>query len=253
MRKILLACALLAVWASPAFAQVPIVVSAAPTITTALSAIDGHVDGLEAAAINNLPTVSTLANGMSIPLTTLIGMVPMCKDAGSTVSFCNFGTDANHGTDVIANGPEIQAEATASVVGDTNVGDGKSTRPKAGLDGVLLTRPYANREDVLQPASVAITDGSSTVVIGTGLLGSGIRAVVTDAQCSNSSSTNVEVYLRDGVAGTILATIPCPANAGAVVVFPMGKAGTANTGIYADPSASASSITITLGGFKSKL
>jgi hypothetical protein len=71
---------------------------------------------------------------------------------------------------------------------------------------------------------------------------------------SNSSATNVTVDLRDGTAGNVLMTIPAAANmGGAIVTLPVPICTTANTALAADPSAAASTVTITAVGFKTKL
>jgi hypothetical protein len=95
----------------------------------------------------------------------------------------------------------------------------------------------------------AITDGSSTAVLAAA--GSGIKNYVTLIVISNSSATDAEVNIRDGAAGTILMTIPAPANKKGAIV-PLGDTplpSSANTAICADPDAALSTITVSMVGF----
>lgn len=140
--------------------------------------------------------------------------------------------------------------ATASLVGESNVSAGAFTQPFTGLDQVQIVRPYANIEDQTRGLA-AVTDGSSTSAIAAA--GSGIKHYITSIVCSNSSATAVTVDIRDGTAGSVLMTVPCPVG-GAVMSFPVPLGGfTANTAVAVDPSASATTITVTLLGFKSKI
>jgi len=93
------------------------------------------------------------------------------------------------------------------------------------------------------------TDGSSTSVVAA--QGSGVRLCVTTLIVSNSSATAVTVDIRDGTAGTILATVPAAANmGGAVIPLPVPICTSANTALAQDPSAAATTITVTAVGFK---
>ena len=97
----------------------------------------------------------------------------------------------------------------------------------------------------------AITDGSSTSVIAA--QGAGIRMYVTDVTIANSSATFVTVDLRDGTAGSVKWTFPVPATGGVTYRFKRPLIFTANTAIAADPSAAASTVTVSISGFKSKV
>lgn len=236
---------------SPALAQTPVSIASAKTITDALAVLDGRVDGLEAAPINGTPALAALADNTSNPTTTGIAAYLMCWDA-TNWDRCQFGPDGSHGSAVAVGGPRAIAEATSSLILDTNVSDGQDTRIKAGLDGVLIVRPFANAEDGATGTPVAITDGSSTSVVAAA--GSGIRNYITDIECVNSSSTNVSVDIRDGTSGAVLWTMACPSTYGGNNrTFARPLRGSANTAVAADPSASASTITISMNGFKSKL
>jgi hypothetical protein len=146
------------------------------------------------------------------------------------------------------------AKATTSVAGQTAVANNDRTHLYAGIDGVLIVRPLCNLEDILTPLPVAITDGSSTSVIAA--LGAGVKAYVTKAIVSNSSTSDVTVDIRNGAAGAVRATLPVPGNAaggvgGFTATFDPPLPFSANTAVCADPSAAASTITVTLLGFRS--
>jgi hypothetical protein len=84
--------------------------------------------------------------------------------------------------------------------------------------------------------------------------GAGVRFCATSVFISNSSATNVTVDLRDGTAGSVIATLAAPANfLGSNVTLPVPLCTTANTALAADPSAAATTVTTTAIGFKTEL
>jgi hypothetical protein len=144
---------------------------------------------------------------------------------------------------------KIGGKAVADLSSGTNVVANDRTDAKFELDGALLTRGQALSDNIRGLA--AITDGSSTSVIAA--IGSGIKAYITDVIIANSSATFVTVDLRDGTAGSVLMTLPVPATGGVVHRLQTPLVFTANTAVAADPSAAASTVTVTLLGFKSKI
>jgi hypothetical protein len=165
--------------------------------------------------------------------------------------------DVAHSDVDTGNGSKISAVATATLAGATLVSAADRTDLYAGIDGVLITRPYCNLEDIISGVSSSITDGSSTSVIAS--QGAGVKSYITTCIISNDSDTNVTVDIRDGAAGTVKATIPVPAVTsgidGFVHSFPVPLAFSAATAVCADPSAATSNggIVVTLIGFKSKV
>jgi hypothetical protein len=144
------------------------------------------------------------------------------------------------------------AKAIAGLSTATLVAAADRTDLYAGLDGALIIRPHCGLEDLLTPVPVAITDGSSTSVMASA--GAGVKNYVTTCIIANTSATAVTVDLRDGAAGAVKATFPVPANTSGVVCnFPVPLGFSAATAVCADPSAAASTITVTLLGFKSKV
>jgi hypothetical protein len=147
---------------------------------------------------------------------------------------------------------KVGAKAIAGLSGATLVAAADRTDLYAGLDGALIIRPHCGLEDLLTPVPVAITDGSSTSIMASA--GAGVKNYVTTCIIANTSATAVTVDLRDGAAGAVKATFPVPANTSGVVCnFPVPLGFSAATAVCADPSAAASTITVTLLGFKSKV
>lgn len=191
------------------------------------------IGAVEIAAAQTLATVTTVSTVTSV----------------FTVSTLTGGGIAHDAADS-GNPHKIGALATASLSGDTNVAAADRTNLKASVDGVLYTRGVA-LEDIVTATPVAITDGSSTSVLAA--LGAGIKAYLTEIAIANSSATDVTVDLRDGTAGAVKWTFPVPAGGGVVKTFSTPLPFSANTAIAADPSAAASTITVSVLGFKSKV
>ena len=142
-------------------------------------------------------------------------------------------------------------KASTSLAGLTLVANADRTDGFAGVDGVQIVRPHCNLEDLISGVA-AITDGSSTSVIASA--GAGVKNYITSVIIANNSATAVTVDLRDGAAGSVKATLPVPANTSGVVCnFPVPLGFSAATAVCADPSAAATTVTVTLLGFKSKV
>lgn len=148
--------------------------------------------------------------------------------------------------------PATSGLASSQIHSVTLASDGSVASVRVGVDGVQVVREHSNLESTMSGV-VAITSGVSTAVSGFGAAGAGVKWYVTDVIIANSSSSNVTVDLRDGVAGSVKSTFPVPANGGVVHRFGVPIGFSANTAVAADPSASASTITVTLCGFKSKV
>lgn len=240
---------------------------------TALSTIDGRVDGLETLITSTNTKLDTAITALQI-------IDNMVLAAGSSligkvdVQFAGTAPDVGSGTggsktqrmlidssqldptvahDAADSGAPYKQgfKATSSLAGLTLVASADRTDGFAGLDGVQIVRPHCNLEDLISGVA-AITDGSSTSVIASA--GAGVKNYVTTAIIANTSATAVTVDLRDGAAGTVKATLPVPANTSGVVCnLPVPLGFSAATAVCADPSAAATTVTVTLIGFKSKV
>jgi len=169
----------------------------------------------------------------------------------STLTQLQGSSTAHDGADSTTNPHKIGARATTSISGQTPVANNDRTNLYAGVDGVLVTRPHCNLEDVVRE-SVSNTDGTSTAMtVGLAAPGAGIKLNITKITISNSSATFCTVDIRDGAAGAVLWTIPAPATGGACEVFDVPLRFTANTAFAYDVSAAISTVTISAVGFKS--
>ncbi|MBF0260283.1 MAG: hypothetical protein HQL97_00425 [Magnetococcales bacterium] len=127
----------------------------------------------------------------------------------------------------------------------------RMTKATADTDGIQTVRPHAQLTNRVSGVA-GITDGSSTSVVAA--QGASTRFCATTIVVSNSSATNVTVDIRDGTAGSVLMTIPAAANmGGGVIPLAVPLCTSANTIFAADPSAAASTVTISAVGFKSTL
>jgi hypothetical protein len=145
---------------------------------------------------------------------------------------------------------KVGGVAIAGLSTATLVAAADRTNLYAGTDGALIVRPQSGLEDLVSGVA-AITDGSSTSTIAA--QGSGVKTYITDVTIANTSATAVTVDIRDGAAGSVKWTFPVPAGGGVTHSFSSPLGFTANTAVCSDPSASASTVTVSLAGFKSKV
>lgn len=189
-----------------------------------------------------------ISAAQTLATVTTVGTVTTCSTV-TTVSTLTGSGIAHDGVDS-GNPHKIGARATTSLSGLTLVSNADRSDLFAGVDGVQIVRNHTNLEDIVTGVA-AITDGSSTSVIAAA--GSGVKVYITEVIIANSSATAVTVDLRDGTAGSVKATFMAPAGGGAHKTLSVPIPFSANTAVAADPSASASTVTITLVGFKSKV
>lgn len=147
---------------------------------------------------------------------------------------------------------KIGAYAEANPSTSVLVADADRVNIHADIDGLMMIKPYTSYGDILVER-VTNTDGASTAstVFGATV---GARNMITTISVYNSSTTNGFVDIRDGTAGTVLFTIPLPANGGAITNFTVPlRQTTANTALAYDVSAALTTVYISFIGFKSKV
>ena len=190
------------------------------------------------------------AKSSQLPTSLVSGRLDVNIGAGSVAA--TSAGDVAH--DAVDNGNPVKqgAKATTALQSITTVADADRTHLYAGVDGVLITREHSNLESMAS-GTMSNTDGASTVMTGFAAAGAGVKWYITDVIMSNSSGTNITVDLRDGTAGSVKATFPVPANGGVVHRFAVPVAFTANTAVAIDASAAATTLNVTLCGFKSKV
>jgi len=173
--------------------------------------------------------------------------VSLANTAANATPVVIGGAVAHDGADS-GNPLKIGAKAETALSGVTLVADGDRTDLYAGVDGVIITRPHCNLEDIVS-GNASNTDGTSTQCIAA--QASGIKTYLTSIVVTNMSATNIYVEVKDGT--TVKLTIPVPATGGAVVNLPVPVGGTAATAWNFDPSAAATTVYCSMVGFKSKV
>lgn len=166
----------------------------------------------------------------------------------STVTTCSTLTGGGVAHDGVDSGNphKIGAKATAALSTITKVAAADRTDLYAGVDGVQITRPHCNLEDIVT-GNATNTDGTSTQCIAA-QTGS-IKTYLTSVILCNTSASNITVDIKDGT--TIKVSLPLPANSGCIFNPPVPIPGTAATAWNFDPSAAASTVTCSMVGFKS--
>ncbi len=146
---------------------------------------------------------------------------------------------------------KIGLKAETSPKGLTLVVDGDVTDAFADADGLQMVKLNTSLADIVSER-VSNTDGASTAFTNFGAVAS-TRNYVSTICIFNSSASAVYVDFRDGTAGSILWTVPCPATGGVVISSPVPLfKTTANTALAFDPSAATSTLYISVSGFQSK-
>jgi hypothetical protein len=158
--------------------------------------------------------------------------------------FLDFATDATQGATVPSGGPQSMLEGSSSLATATPVAAGQSARARGDLLGRTIGLIGCNRESRVRGRAV-ITGGASTSLLSSI---SGVIYEIYAVEITNSSATDVTVDLRDGTAGSVLWTVSAPAGAGNNRVFTVPLTFSATTAVAAHPSASASSITVSVLG-----
>lgn len=188
------------------------------------------------------PATDTASSGLN-------GRLQRVAQRLTSVETAITGSVADGGADS-GNSSKVAGVALGSLAAVTLDTAGDRAPLATGLDRVLIIRPFV-AEDTID-GCVEITDGTSTSIIASA--GAGVRNFITDVTISNTSATAVEVDLRDGAAGTVKWTFPVPANtSGVVKSFATPLKFSAATAVCADPSSAASTITVSLAGYKSKV
>jgi hypothetical protein len=213
---------------------------------TSTGTTDGDYSALITDADGRLHVIAAIAASQTLATVTTVGTVTTC----STVSTLTGSGVAHDGADY-GNPHKIGAKAKSSLSAITLVSADDRTDLFADLDGIQVTRPHCHLGDIVSGVA-AITDGSSTSVIAS--QGAGVKTYITSVVIANTSATAVTVDIRDGAAGTVKLTLPVPADtAGVVFSLPVPLPFSAATAVCADPSAAASTVTVSLVGFRSKV
>lgn len=161
------------------------------------------------------------------------------------------GLVAHDGVDS-GNPIKVGAKAVATPSTATMVANADRTDAIGDLDGALLVRVGKTLGDIITER-VSNTDGTSTAFSNFGATAS-TRNVVVGYSVYNASATAGYLDFRDGIAGSVLWTVPLPATGGANFAIEGGIfRTTANTALAYDVSAALTTVYISVTGFKSKV
>lgn len=212
---------------------------ASATIDTALPAGTNAIGKLAANAGVTIGAVE-IAAAQTLGTVTTVSTVTTC-------STLTGGGVAHDGVDS-GNPHKIGAKATTSLAGVTTVANADRTDCYAGIDGVIITRPHCNLEDIVS-GNASNTDGTSTSCIAA--QGAGVKTYLTNIILTNTSTTATYCEIKDGT--TVKLTIPVPASGGASIALPVPLGGSANTAWNFDPGAATTTMYCSMIGFKSKV
>lgn len=151
---------------------------------------------------------------------------------------------ADNATKPIKNG----WRATTSQSALTLVADADRVNAYGGVDGIQITRPHTNLEDIVT-GNATNTDGTSTQCIAA--QAAGIKTYLTSIVLANTSAVAITVDIKDDT--TVKVSLPLPAGSGCVFNPPVPIPGTAAKAWNFDPSAAATTVTCSMIGFKSKV
>lgn len=139
-------------------------------------------------------------------------------------------------------------KATTALSGLTLVSSADRTDGFSGVDGVQITRPHCNLEDIVS-GNATNTDGTATSCIAA--QSAGIKTYLSSIILCNTSATAITVDIKDGT--TVKVSLPLPAGSGCIYNPPIPIPGTAATAWNFDGSAAATTVTCSMLGFKSKV
>jgi hypothetical protein len=164
----------------------------------------------------------------------------------------DYAADVSEG--VVSSGtvPPVGGIVETAQSGMTLLDDADRFQLGADADRALYVRSYGSLADLGNSGAVDVSAGSSTSALASA--GSGVKWYVTSVVCSNPvAGTDTLIDIRDGTAGSVKITIPCPAG-GSVFNPPVPISGfSAATAVAVDPSAASTGLTVTVLAFKSKI
>jgi hypothetical protein len=183
--------------------------------------------------------------------------VPVTDNAGSltidgTVTASNTTGSIAHDSADSGNPVKVGGRAVAALSTATMVAAADRADMVTDLDGALITRGHCPLGDILSER-VSDTAGTSAALSTFGATAN-TRNYITTITIYNDSTTNAYVDIRDGTAGAVLITLPCPAKGGCITNFetPLRQP-TANTALAYDVSAGLTTVYLSFIGFKSKV
>jgi hypothetical protein len=212
-------------------------------------------------------TVNVNGSGFTQPIS---GSVTVSQSTASNLKVDLSGTAANstplvvtaagavaHDAADSGNPIKIGAKCETSPKGMTLVSDGDRSDLLCDSDGKLLVKVGTAGADHISER-VTNTDGASTAFTNFPAVSSTYNYVTAIAITNTNATTGCYVDFRDGTGGSVLFTVPAPANGGAGgAVLPAAATPyfrtSANTALAYDVSAAVSTIIISISGYQSKV
>lgn len=161
--------------------------------------------------------------------------------------------DVAHNAADSGNPVKIGTKVETSPKGMTLAADGDRADVISDADGITLVKVGTTGADLVHER-ISNTDGASTAFTNFSAVASTYN-YVTAISVTNASATDVYVDIRDGVAGSVLWTLPVPARGGATLSnggSPLFKS-SANTALAYDFSAAVSTVYLSMSGYQSKV
>ena len=228
-----------------------------PTVAGSGSTTSGQTGNLDMAAVTSSSPAYTNGQTNAFSLTTAGALrvdgsaVTQPVSAASLPLPSGAATAANQTSWQSATGSAAPSNASyagarAENAEPTPTSNGNLTGLAVGLEGKLITLPFANKENMVR-GSASQTGTSATTLIAA--QGAGVKIYVTGVQCKNSGSTATVVTLNDTEttgSGTVLIV---PTSGGDNEVYQTPLVVSANTALTFIPSAASSTIYCNAQGY----
>ena len=228
-----------------------------PTVAGAGSTTSGQTGNLDMAAVTSSPPTYTNGLTNSLSLTTAGALrvdgsaVAQPVSAASLPLPSGAATAANQtswqgATGTAAPGNASYSGARAENAEPSPASNGNLTGLAVGLEGKLITLPFANKENMVR-GTASQTGTSATTLIAA--QGAGVKLYITGVQCKNTGSATTIVTLNDNEttgSGTVLIV---PTSGGDNEVYQTPLAVAANTALTFTPSTASSTIFCNAQGY----
>jgi hypothetical protein len=213
--------------------------------STGLVSIDDNGSTLTVDAPVGTPVNVQIGNA-----TLVVGVID--ETGASAVDALAVGGGTAHDAVDSGNPVKIGGKAIADVGAVTVVAANDRANLNVGLDGTLLVRDQTSISNALKErgSTTGATEVASTVF---GATGSTKNCITTIAVFNTSTTVSTYIDFTDGAGGTIMFSLPLPAGGGAVVNLPVPLVQTtANVALYWKVASAATTVYVSMIGFKSK-
>lgn len=214
------------------------------TIDADTSALAGAVSGTEVQVdiVAALPAGTNAIGKLAANSGVDIGDVDVTSLAGGTIAH----DDSDSGNPI-----KVGARAQAAAASVTVVAAGDRTNNVSDIDGALIVRP-CRLADLISDTKTN-TDGTAQAFTGSFAAAANLYNYITTLSAWNSSASTVTRLIQDGSGGTTIWSMILPAGGGSNLTFnPPLRQPTVNTALGFDASAAASTVSVSVNGFKSK-